>query len=112
MFFKNLKNIFIQLKNNNIKNMKKYIVKLKYDAYRAQTGGGEFMKELQDSIQPSLDKLNVNMNYLKITIEVLNIISDMLSKMDISKFEELETINNIIIDIKQILEKRLSLQQS
>lgn len=107
MFSKNIKNIFLYLKHNNTHALRKCIKLLEEDLYYAQTGGNDFVKALKNDIQPKLEILHTNMNYLKMSIELLNVISKLLSNMDISKIEELNSLNKLIDDMKTILTARL-----
>lgn len=110
MFLHNLKNIYtnIQHNNYNLYELRDCTEKLKADMYRVQVGGEYFMEEVRQMIIPKLNKLHTNIGYLEALIKILNAISEKLKTLDISKVSELEELNNLITEMKKILESRIA----
>ena len=72
-----------------------------------QFGGDTFFQRLKSDIDPVIKKLQINLDYLKLSIQIINYIQEYLSKMDLSKFDELRRLNDMLSEMKITLESRI-----
>ena len=107
MFLQNLKNIFTNLKTNNSKSLEKSMDELENTMNIIQIGGDIFFQRLKSDIDPVIKKLQLNLDYLKLSIQIINFIQEYLSKMDLSKFDELRRLNDMLSEMKITLESRI-----
>lgn len=106
MFLENLKKIFVSLKSKNFTQLEKYNNELQSMLYISQVGG-DVHERLKGDIDPIIDKLKLNTTYIKLSLKLFDSIEKMLSKLDTEKIEELNRLNVLISEMKQILTKRL-----
>lgn len=107
MFLQNLKNIFTSLKTNNSKSLEKSMDELENTINIIQIGGDTFFQRLKSDIDPVIKKLQLNLDYLKLSIQIINFIQEYLSKMDLSKFDDLRRLNDMLSEMKITLESRI-----
>lgn len=103
MFFRILKNIFINVKNNELYIARQYALKL-YDILEREQVGGGFDDNLRSDIDPILNKLQIKYDHIQVVLRVFDAVRKYISEINT---DEAEKIAVIMDEMRTILINRL-----
>lgn len=99
MFLSNIKNIYVGLKTNNPNKFN--------NAFKQIGGNKPFIELLDEFIKPKLEQLKIKEDSSIAMYKILELIQWYLSKVDPNKFKDIDKFNEMIEEIKTILDKRI-----
>ena len=110
MFFRKLKNIYVNINNRDIYSAEKDAIELRNTIYSMQSGGShEFEKTLEKDLEPIVKKLGLNKKYFELLLQVTNFIIDYIEKL---KLDDVDTLNKSLKEMRDIIQTRLEKEQS
>ena len=110
MFLQKLKNIFVSIRNNDIRRAEKDAIELRNAIYSIQKGGTrEFDSILRADLDPILASLGIHKKYIALLLDILKFLINYIEKL---KIEYIEKLDSILKEMRFILQQRLDKEMS
>ena len=94
MFLRNMKNLYINIRKQDIPSIKYHAKELEKDLYMMQTGGEYVWKKYVEDMNERLKNNKMHINALMSSLQILNYIYKMLSELDPNKINELGSLKS------------------